>query len=239
MNYRYVYEQLINKRKVTIPTGYGEVHHIIPRSLGGADTKENLVKLTAREHFVAHLLLTRIYKDDISAYSKMVKAFFMMLIESTNQQRHITSKTYEKLRITFAKIQSCSQSGTGNSQHGTMWIHNIELQTSKKIAKIDGLPEGWYKGRIVSFDKVADRKVATDSKLASKQHKKDALVKKYSEYYLLYSKVGFIQFVEDTGYQFSQQNLVMRFNKLVKEFLPQNGKKRSIPREPPGVATDC
>ena len=38
---------------------YVEKHHIIPCSLDGDNSKENLVKLTAREHFVCHLLLTK------------------------------------------------------------------------------------------------------------------------------------------------------------------------------------
>ena len=41
--------------------GYSEKHHIIPRSIGGSDDKENLVFLSAREHFVAHQLLVKIY----------------------------------------------------------------------------------------------------------------------------------------------------------------------------------
>ena len=38
---------------------YTEIHHIIPESLGGPDTPENKTTLTAREHFVCHLLLTK------------------------------------------------------------------------------------------------------------------------------------------------------------------------------------
>jgi len=37
--------------------GYSERHHVIPRSLGGATGEE--VKLTFREHFLAHWLLTK------------------------------------------------------------------------------------------------------------------------------------------------------------------------------------
>ena len=32
--------------------GYYEKHHIQPKSLGGSNKKENLVRLTAREHFI-------------------------------------------------------------------------------------------------------------------------------------------------------------------------------------------
>ena len=36
-----------------------EWHHIIPKSLGGTDARENLVHLTEREHFICHSLLVR------------------------------------------------------------------------------------------------------------------------------------------------------------------------------------
>lgn len=49
---------------------YGENHHIIPRSEGGSDDASNKVKLTAREHYIAHLLLAKIY-DDYAMYSAL------------------------------------------------------------------------------------------------------------------------------------------------------------------------
>ena len=39
--------------------GYTESHHILPRSMGGSNEKANLVNLTAREHFICHILLTK------------------------------------------------------------------------------------------------------------------------------------------------------------------------------------
>jgi hypothetical protein len=39
--------------------GYVEQHHVLPRSLGGDDSRNNTVYLTAREHFICHLLLVR------------------------------------------------------------------------------------------------------------------------------------------------------------------------------------
>lgn len=64
MDYRKTYDKLIEER-VAAPTP-GErhyVHHIVPRSEGGSDDASNLVRLTAREHYVAHLLLAKIYGD--------------------------------------------------------------------------------------------------------------------------------------------------------------------------------
>lgn len=53
---------------------YCEVHHILPRSLGGSDDKENLVKLTAREHYMIHVLLAKIFPENRSLSTQ---AWFM------------------------------------------------------------------------------------------------------------------------------------------------------------------
>ena len=61
MNYKKIYDGLINRaRERSKLEGYTEKHHIIPRSAGGDDSKDNLVTLTAREHYIAHKLLYKI-----------------------------------------------------------------------------------------------------------------------------------------------------------------------------------
>ena len=58
MDYQKIYNCLIeraitdNRKKCDIV--YYEQHHIIPKCLGGTDNTDNLVLLTAREHFIAH-----------------------------------------------------------------------------------------------------------------------------------------------------------------------------------------
>lgn len=52
-----------------VPAVEGEVHHIIPRSMGGTNDKTNLVKLTYREHFLAHLLLYKIHRNKEMAFA--------------------------------------------------------------------------------------------------------------------------------------------------------------------------
>ena len=44
------------------------------------------------------------------------------------------------------------QSGVGNSQYGSMWIHNIELKLNRKIKKSDPVPDGWIRGRKMKFE---------------------------------------------------------------------------------------
>lgn len=57
----------------------------------------------------------------------------------------LTEETKQKLRK--PKTQTSNYLGKTNSQFGTMWITNG--QENKKIKKIDIIPEGWYKGRIM------------------------------------------------------------------------------------------
>ena len=66
MNYERIYTAFIADRRTKeadlIASGtYFERHHIRPRSLGGGDEAENLIALTAGDHFFAHLLLAKIH----------------------------------------------------------------------------------------------------------------------------------------------------------------------------------
>lgn len=91
----YAIIQNANQRALSDDT-YIEKHHIIPRSLGGNDSKENLVKLTAREHFVCHLLLTKMV-DGRSRY-QMLSAVTRFQQSRKYQKRILTSWEYQKVR---------------------------------------------------------------------------------------------------------------------------------------------
>jgi len=56
--YSKCYFNIINRAKSReiAPNTYTEKHHIISKSCGGDNSSANLVKLTAREHFICHLL---------------------------------------------------------------------------------------------------------------------------------------------------------------------------------------
>ena len=64
---------------------------------------------------------------------------------------HGKTHTYETKKLIGEK-NSIAMKGSGNSQYGTMWINNgIE---SRKIKSIDIIPDGWYKGRIITNRRV-------------------------------------------------------------------------------------
>ena len=71
------YFQLIDKAiKRDKPEGYSEKHHIIPRSYNGSEARSNLVRLTAREHYIAHSMLMRFTVGQL--HYKMCFAFTSM-----------------------------------------------------------------------------------------------------------------------------------------------------------------
>lgn len=65
MDYKKIYDSIISERKLNPLSEelYTENHHILPRCMGGDDSKENLVRLTPEEHFFVHKLLCKIYPE--------------------------------------------------------------------------------------------------------------------------------------------------------------------------------
>lgn len=146
MNYKRIYDQLIERARNRIPEGYVERHHIIPKCMGGDDSNENLVALYPEEHFVAHALLLKCYKHTEHRYS-LAKACSMMVVDNNYRNRRSKRKLYGWLKREHASAMAETQKGEGNSQHGTMWICNVELQQNKKVPKDSTIEEGWVKGR--------------------------------------------------------------------------------------------
>lgn len=115
--------------------GYTESHHILPESLGGNNNASNLTNLTAREHFICHWLLTKIYPTG-EEHWKMVNALRMMRAENTRQQRYktkITGRVYSKLKEEYAILQSNRVKGENNPNFGKHWTDEQKEQHSKKI----------------------------------------------------------------------------------------------------------
>jgi hypothetical protein len=65
MDYTRIYNQIVERAQTRKLEGYVEKHHIVPKCIGGLDVKENIVELTAREHFLCHMLLCEIYPQEI------------------------------------------------------------------------------------------------------------------------------------------------------------------------------
>lgn len=107
MKYAAIYADLVlsakQKGRAKRNGEYFESHHIIPRCFGGTNKSDNLVLLTAREHFIAHHLLVKIHQD----HAGMRRAFWMMCHSRGNhghitREYRITSSVYDKARADFS-----------------------------------------------------------------------------------------------------------------------------------------
>lgn len=129
------YNQIIANGKIYRLEGY-ERHHILPKSLGGTDIASNLIYITAREHFICHWLLTKIYPTG-EEHWKMLNALRMMRAENPNQTRYstkITSKVYAKLKEEYSKLQSERVRGKNNPMFGDKFFRSEEGKINQRIA---------------------------------------------------------------------------------------------------------
>ena len=117
MDYKKIYDNFMSSRMslkkdriVKRKRGeYFERHHIIMKCKGGNNEYDNIVLLTAREHFIAHWILWRVYRDRSSAL-----AFHKMLSKNNLRQdnnRYYSSRGYEEARFAFSETNKGNNYG--------------------------------------------------------------------------------------------------------------------------------
>jgi len=111
MNYEKVYYDLIQKAKdqnrKKEKNTYYEAHHIVPKCLGGTGSysknkpHSNIILLTGREHFIAHLLLHKIYPKN----RPLLYACWRMCNMQTKLREHHkpSARTYEEIKANISK----------------------------------------------------------------------------------------------------------------------------------------
>lgn len=137
MTHQEQYDAIINFRKSNpLPEDqYGENHHIVPRSICPllAKSKENIVRLSAQEHFLAHYHLWLAYRDELhekKLAKKMCFAFHRMkqqLLKCNDVQS--MAKLYEEARIEFSKNQ------TGQLNHTFGKHYKRSPETCKRLSE--------------------------------------------------------------------------------------------------------
>ena len=154
MNYLKIYNNIIERAKsdLRVKGGsvYYEMHHIIPKCLGENNSKENLVLLTAREHFIAHKLLSLIYPGNES----LLYTVWMMSVSKNNSKRDykVSSREYERYKIIHIELVSKTHSGK-----------TVTEESRKKMSKS-------ATGRKMSLESKMKRSEGGRGKPKSKEH---------------------------------------------------------------------
>lgn len=148
------YLRLIEYAKSNPAQGRIERHHIVPRSFGGSNKKENVVALSLRLHFLAHWLLWKAYKD-----SRMANAFWTM---ACCHGIRLNSKTYAVIRDNAASAIAKAKLGKTTSDRQKAAVSKLmsnrvvseetrqkisaaktgKKQTAEHIAKLSAIKTG-------------------------------------------------------------------------------------------------
>jgi hypothetical protein len=172
MNYQKIYENLVNNailqnrvkfKKHNEEYVYYENHHIIPKCLGGEDNQNNLVLLTAREHFMCHKLLTFIYPDNVQ-----IAQAFNIMVHGNKNKYNVSSRDYEYARNLITHIprtleQRAKVSGKNNGMYGK----KISEETRKKLK--GRIP--WNKGKKNVYSKETKEKMSISA--SKRRHSKE------------------------------------------------------------------
>lgn len=150
--YSKIYFMLIEKRKKELidkKNIYCETHHIIPKCLGGSDNPENLVNLTAREHYIAHKLLTKMTNG--KAKIQMYWAFHR-IIHSKNSNFELNSKTYSVFRENWSNFIKENHPSKTTDYWSLMVSESIkkswENNFDRKKLHSEKMKKNWKEGKI-------------------------------------------------------------------------------------------
>jgi len=173
--YKSWYDSIIQKAKVRNLFGYKEKHHILPRCLGGKDNQENLVELTAREHFIVHMLLCKFTKGE--AKRSMLYAFHAMsYYKKDGRDYKINSRVAQKLRLElkFSKEHiiklSEAKKGKTSNRKGKKASENTKQKI--KIALTGKKHSQKHKDKL---SKIRKQLIWINNNIESKRIKKDEL----------------------------------------------------------------
>lgn len=143
--YKKWYDSIIKNSRNRTLEGYTEKHHVIPKSLGGDNSPENIVKLTAREHFICHLLLTK-FVTETFLNKKMLNALGKFVQKNKHQKRVLNSRQYDFVRTAISKANK-----------GRVY----SLESREKISKSNKGRVPWNKGKagVQTYPEVAKEKL--------------------------------------------------------------------------------
>lgn len=166
-NIRYInrYMSYIESCRTKVFTSKTEKHHILPKSFGGGNGN-NLLRLSARHHYIAHLLLAK-----ATGSPKMIKALHKMIYSRTgdvSRDYKITSRVYEYLRTEHSRVVSAYSKNTVAAKH--LYTGEIRRITQQLFNKYNGvLYEAVSKGRKDSVETIELKRVASKKPRKVKQ----------------------------------------------------------------------
>lgn len=121
MNYTDHYNRLIIRARDRKIDEYTERHHIVPRCMNGKDDNENIVRLTPREHYTAHLLLAKIFPN----IHGLIKACHIMTVDKNGLR--ISNREYAWVKKAYSEVMRANMLGSTKDNNPTVMKISITL----------------------------------------------------------------------------------------------------------------
>jgi len=147
MNYQRIYDQICQRAKSELEQrkehkkneGYYEGHHIVPKCLGGQGhssnwNHENIVPLTAREHFICHWLLVELYPEN-----KKLAYAFQYMCDSDQTKNKIRYKPSSKIVEYARKLSRDKKTGSKLSDETKLKMSLSQVGNKKWLGKTHSL----------------------------------------------------------------------------------------------------
>lgn len=126
--YSNLYQKIVENARTKEYNCYTEIHHIIPRCIGGTDDPDNLVRVSYREHYILHYLLTKMYDSD-----SLVYAFCAM--NHMNVNKYSNSRLYESAKkIWIENIKMKPRSIECKNKISNSWTEERKESHRKKVS---------------------------------------------------------------------------------------------------------
>lgn len=165
MNYKKIYDDLMDSRKKRgldkskLKGEYYEIHHIVPKCLNGPDTADNKVLLTAREHLLAHILLSEIYPDNSKLlYSILALTKFDKTLNRGKDVKFVALKNSKLIATLREKAYSRSKIDR-SGENNPMYNRKHTEESRKKMSERELGEKHWnYNGHLSEEHKEKIRK---------------------------------------------------------------------------------
>lgn len=177
------------RKEFPCQNNYTEKHHIIPKSIGGSNKKDNIAVLSVREHIFCHKLLSKIVIDS-KHKSKMLYALMRMYYGNKEQVKlssKFTARLVEQIKENCAKQVSLRMTGrkvlqsTRDKLSKAHKGKTLSKETKEKISKRRigvSTPKPDYFGALIS-EKLKGRKRSIE--VVNKVNKNPEKIRKTAE----------------------------------------------------------
>ena len=178
MNYKKQYIKLIRKASLrSLNLGYTEKHHVFPVSIFGKN--KSIVKLTAKEHFIAHHLLWKYYQKKYGNKDhktiKMMNAIFLM----SGACGRINSNTFSILReqksnnMAGKKVSIETREKLSRANSGKVRSEEVKkrISNTKILANRTGDKSYWF-GKKLPDEAKAKMSISQKGKIHSAERNK-------------------------------------------------------------------